>query len=367
MDSFKDSLTAGQACQTVSNAISSLLPSAEFIIKPMADGGEGTAKAMIAANDGKWIPKTVTGPLSDMRIKAGFAWFEADRTALVEMAVASGLELLTNQQRNPMKTTTLGTGELISSAIEMGAEKILLAIGGSSTTDGGVGAAAALGFKFLDEKGEEVQPCGGQLLQIETIIPPPLTNTISVKVLCDVDNPLCGKHGAAQVYGPQKGANPEMIEKLDAGLAHLAELVKQQLGSDIKDIPGAGAAGGLGAGAIAFMNATLVSGIQTVMAQSKLAEAIAKADWVITGEGRFDSQSLRGKVISGIAELATKANVPVAVLAGKVDLAANQYRKSGISEAIGCMDEAMSLPFALKNAECLLTEAAKKLAIKCFI
>jgi len=364
MDSFKDSLTAVKACRIIADSISFVAQDAEIITKPMADGGEGTAKALMAAAAGTWVEKTVTGALPDMKVNAGFAWFAKDRTALVEMAAASGLELLSPQQRNPYKTTTYGTGELIASAIDYTAEKVLLAVGGSATVDGGTGAAAALGFKFLDEKDNEIFPSGGELMRIRRIIPPRKRPNADMEVLCDVDNPLCGEHGAARTYGPQKGATEEMVEKLEAGLSHLADLVKAQLGIDINNLPGAGAAGGLAAGAVGFMGARLVSGIETVMAQSRLTEALNDADWVITGEGRFDHQSLRGKVASGVVNLAKQTGAKVAVLAGQVLLEPDEYKRFGITEAIGCMDENMTVKYALENAEALLADAAKKFAAR---
>jgi len=363
MDSFKGSLTAIQACKIVAESIGSAVPQAEIITKPMADGGEGTAQAMIAAGSGQWVKKTVTGPLPDMRTCAGFAWFPDERMALVEMATASGLELLPAELRNPLKTTTYGTGQLIAAAVNQGAKRVLLAVGGSATVDGGTGAADALGWKFLDEKGRKIVPCGGELLRISKIIPPPQPSRTATEVLCDVDNPLCGDHGAAKVYAPQKGATEEMVEQLEVAMLHLAELLKKQLGCDIKDIPGAGAAGGLAAGAIAFMGARLVSGIETVMSQSRLSESIAGADWVITGEGQFDRQSLRGKVVSGVVRVARDTDTKVAVLAGQVLLEPSEYRNFGVVDAIGCMNERMTLQYAMENAGKLLTKAAKNFAL----
>jgi glycerate kinase len=367
MDSFKGSLTAEQACQIVADSIKSAVPETEVIVKPMADGGEGTAKAiMIAGGRGRWIKKAVTGPLPDMKVEAGFVWFEDERTALVEMATASGLELIGGDKRNPMKTTTYGTGELIAAAAKYQAKKILLAIGGRATVAGGTGAATALGWKFLDENGKELTGCGGNLSQIRKVISPahPRQVGAEMQVLCDVDNPLCGENSAAKVYGPQKGATPEMVKRLDAGLAHLAKIIKEQIGCDVKDVPGAGAAGGMAAGAIAFMNGRLVSGIETVMSQSRLKESLRDADWVITGEGRFDSQSLQGKVISGIVRMGKSSGVKVAVLAGQVLFGAAEYQKFGVADAIGCMGEKMTLEYAIKHSEELLADAAKKFALK---
>jgi glycerate kinase len=368
MDSFKGTLKANEACKIVSDAITEISPDVKAVIKPMADGGEGTARAMIEAAGGTWVPLMVMGPLRQMQVEAGFAWF-VDRTALVEMASASGLELLKPEQFNPLKTTTYGTGQLIKAAVQHGAQKILLAVGGSATIDGGIGAAAALGWKFLDNKNNPVPLVGGGLEKIEKIIEPVpslLLNRdgrhVQVEVLCDVDNPLTGENGAAEVYGPQKGATPKMVKQLDKGLAHLAEFVREQLGRDIENIPGAGAAGGLAAGTVAFMNAKLVSGIETVMARSNLRQELESTDWVITGEGSFDRQSLSGKVISGILKMARRTNTRVAVIAGQVNIPQTECRKLGISVAIPAKPDDMPLDEALSESRTLLASAAERFA-----
>lgn len=388
MDSFKGSLTATRACDIVAEAIRSSRPDATVVAKPMADGGEGTAVTLMAAAGGEWVPLDVMGPLPEMRVNAGYVWLPDTRTAVVEMATASGLPLLRPDQYNPLKTTTYGTGQLIQAAIERGADQILLAIGGSATVDGGVGAAMALGWRFLTADGREIGLGGGALSEIREIFPPtnesgdpcPVTGDpedesratshepppdrrpTAVKVLCDVDNPLCGDHGAARVYGPQKGATPQMVEILDANLAHLAARVKDQLGENIKDLPGSGAAGGLAAGAVAFLDARLVSGVDEVIAQNGLRQQLSDADWVITGEGRLDTQSLRGKVVSGVARAAREAGAKVAVLAGQVLLPPELYRRSGIEVALPLMTGSMTLNHAFTHSEGLLREAAQKLA-----
>jgi glycerate kinase len=364
MDSFKGSLTAVQACDVVAEAIRSVAPDVEVVTKPMADGGEGTAVVLMTACGGKWIDRDVMGPLPEMKVRAGFVWAGDSRTAIVEMAAAAGLTLLRPEQRNPLNTTTYGTGQLVRAAINHGAQRILLAAGGSATVDGGVGAVMALGWRFLAKDGQEIGFGGGQLSHIARIVAPTAAacpeRSRGVEVLCDVDNPLCGEQGAARVYGPQKGATPQMIETLDAGLAHLALLMKDQLGRDVADLPGAGAAGGLAAGAVAFMNARLVSGIEAVMSASHLQEAMSDADWVITGEGCFDEQSLRGKVISGIARIARATNTPVAVLAGQVLLPVQKYRQAGVKTALACMNDGMQLDYAMANSEVLLARAARR-------
>ena len=386
LDSFKGSLTAVQACDIVAQALCSIVPGVDVVTKPMADGGEGTAAVLMAAAGGQWISTRVMGPLPGMEVEAGFVWLPDNHTALVEMATASGLPLLTPEQRNPLETTTYGTGQLIQAAIGHGANHILLAIGGSATVDGGVGAATALGWKFLTKKGEEIGLGGGQLARIVRIVPPlnvlarhgqdarathrrdahatetpgGITTNATVEVLCDVDNPLCGEHGAARVYGPQKGATPAMVEQLDAGLAHMARLVKDQLGRDIACLPGAGAAGGLAAGAVAFLNARLVPGIDAIMAQTRLPGAVAGAAWVVTGEGSFDEQSLRGKVVSGVTRVARAAGAKVAVCAGQVRLEPGRYRQAGIEAALACMEPGMELDYAIAHGAELLDRAARR-------
>ena len=361
-DSFKGTLAADEVCQIIANTIKQSAPDVQTVIKPMADGGEGTAKAMIKAAAGQWIPQMVTGPLPDMRVQAGFAWFDSDKTALVEMASASGIELLSKEQLDPFKTTTYGTGQLIKAAAEYGAKKILLAVGGSATVDGGIGAATALGWKFLDEQQNSIPPGGAGIEEIAKIIKPQNLNLPPVEVLCDVDNPLCGQKGAARVYGPQKGATPQMVEQLEKNLMHLTVIVQKQFSRDINNVPGAGAAGGLAAGAVAFMDATLVSGIGTMIAHSNLKNELKSADWVITGEGSFDHQSLYGKVVSGIAALAQQSNTKIAVLAGQVSVPKKEYQKLGIVTAVGCKSGDMSLDYALKNCRTLLCDAARNFA-----
>lgn len=368
-DSFKGTLKADEACEIVADAIRQVQPGVLVVVKPMADGGEGTARAMIKAVNGRWIPRRVCGPLPDMQVEAGFAWFQ-DRTALVEMASASGLELLRAEQMNPLNTTTYGTGQLIKAAAEHGARKILLAVGGSATVDGGLGAATALGWNFLDDEDNPIPLGGGGLEKLARIVQPDSSQIccakdgrhVAVEVLCDVDNPLCGEHGAAKVYGPQKGATPAMIARLESGLEHLARLVREQLNRDIANLPGAGAAGGLAGGAVAFMDGTIVSGIETVMAHSNLRAELESADWVITGEGSFDEQSLCGKVVSGILKMARRSNTQVAVLAGQVRLSEAQWRQAGIAAALSARPDGMPLDEALKNSRALLSGAAKSFA-----
>lgn len=362
-DSFKGTMRADEVCEIISNEIKNIISDVLIVRKPLADGGEGTAQAMISAIRGQWIKKVVMGPLQSMRVEAGYAWLP-ERVTLVEMASASGLELLSKDQMNPMITTTYGTGELIQAAIQHGAKKILLAVGGSATVDGGVGAAMALGWKIVNSENGNIPPGGRGLETIFRIVPPKALlqsrdnqEPIPIEVLCDVDNPLCGENGAAKIYGPQKGATSEMVDRLDRGLSHMAEIVKKQLHKDIKDIPGAGAAGGLAAGAMAFMNASLVSGIDTIIAYSNLQSEIESADWIITGEGCFDRQSLSGKVISGVVKLANQSNTRVAIIAGQVDIPQEEYTKMGIETAIATKPVEMPIEEALENSRSLLRSA----------
>jgi glycerate kinase len=364
MDSFKGSLKARQACEITAKAIEKIAPESEIVLKPMADGGEGTAKVLMASAKGRWIKKTVTGPLPDMKVNTGFVWFEKEKIACIEMASASGLELLKKSQLNPLKTTTFGTGELIMASLKYKPKKILLAVGGSATIDGGVGAAIALGWKFLDALGSSVGLGGQSLRKIKRIVKPKHLKLPPVEVLCDVKNKLCGKNGAARIFGPQKGATKEMVNELDSGLKYLAQIIRKQLKRNVINLPSAGAAGGLAAGAAAFMNAKLVSGIDVVMSMSNLYEELKKSDWVITGEGSFDSQSLKGKVVSGIIKASRKTKTRVAVLAGRVKLSHKEYRKAGVTAAIDCSGENLPLDYAIRNARRLLFDAAEKFAIQ---
>ncbi|MEN6386140.1 MAG: glycerate kinase [Phycisphaerales bacterium] len=364
IDSFKASLSATAACEIVADTITSEYPAVKTVLKPMADGGEGTARAMLTARQGRWIEKKVMGPLANMQVDAGFAWFEKEKEALVEMACASGIELLKPQQLNPLITTTFGTGQLIKAAAEFGAKKILLAVGGSATVDCGIGAAMALGWNFLDAHNEPVSYGGKALANIRKIVKPHAFKLPPVEVLCDVKNPLCGIDGAAKVFGPQKGASPEMVEELENGMLNIAALMKTLSGLDIKNMPSAGAAGGLSAAALVFMNGKLVSGVDTIIKEINLENEMTDADWIITGEGCFDTQSLKGKVVSGIINLAKTTNTKIAVIAGSVLLKKEEYRKFGIETAIACRKEGMTLEYAITNCRKLLTAAALEFAKK---
>lgn len=360
LDAFKGCLTAPEACTAVADGLRAADPAVRVRAIPMADGGEGTAAVLMAARPGGvWVHREVTGPLPEQRVKAGFLWFADDRTAVVEMAAASGLPLLAEDERDPMRTTTRGTGELLAAAAAMGARHILLTIGGSATVDGGVGVATVLGWRFLDAAGRDVAADGGHLLAIATIVPPLRPLWPRITVLCDVTNPLCGPHGAAAVFAPQKGATPQQVAQLDAGLRHLAKLVAGALDRDILAVPGGGAAGGLGAGMVAFFAATLTPGVTAVIDAAGLRPALQGAAWCITGEGCFDETSLKGKVVSGVVAVAREAGVSVSVVAGEVRMAPEGWHAAGIRDVRSLRQRGMTIGESLRRAPELLYDAAR--------
>lgn len=362
MDSFKGSLTAAEACEAVARSLDRALPDAEVVLRPMADGGEGTAATVMTAAGGEWEPHRVTGPLPGTEVDAGFVWLPARGPgALVEMAAASGLTLLDATQRDPLRTTTFGTGELLRAAAERGPRVLWLAVGGSATVDGGVGAATALGWRFLDRTGAEVGLGGEALSRIHDIVPPLEVGLPPVVVLCDVTNPLLGPSGAARTFGLQKGAGPEAVDRLEDGLSNLVDRVQSALGLDLRGLRGAGAAGGLAAGAVAFMGATLESGVDTLMDLIGLPEAVAGADWVITGEGRFDRQSLAGKVVSGVVRVARESGARTAVLAGSVETGVDA-KSLGIDEVEATASAGVDPAEVMAQAAHLLAQAAARLA-----
>ncbi len=320
-DSFKETLAAQQVARALAAGVREAAPDAEIDCCPMADGGEGTVEAMVAATAGKFHKADVFGPLGEPRV-ARFGMLGDGRTAVIEMAAAAGLALLAPQRRDPMRTTTFGVGMLIRSALDLGARRIIIGIGGSATVDGGAGCAQALGVAFVDAAGGACVCglAGGGLATIDRIDASDRDERIAatdIRVACDVTNPLTGPDGAAAVYGPQKGATSEMIVELEAGLANLARVVRRDLGIDVEHLPGAGAAGGLGAGLVSFAGAKLESGIGIVAEAVALADRLAGADVVVTGEGSFDAQSRSGKTAFGVARMAAEANVPAICIPGR--------------------------------------------------
>jgi len=344
-DSFKGSLTAIEVSDAIEKGIREVFPEAEIIKIPMADGGDGTVQCLVNATGGKILEEKVIGPLGN-EVWAFYGILGDRKTAIVEMAAASGLTLVPENKRDPLITTTYGTGQLIKAALNQGCRKIIIGIGGSATNDGGAGMVQALGVKLLDQEGKEVGFGGGELKKIVKIdiscIDKRLSD-IKVLVASDVNNPLCGPQGASRIYGPQKGATPEIIEELDESLAYFAELIKRDLHKDIKDIPGAGAAGGLGASLIAFLNAELRPGIEIMIEAVKLEQAIKDADLVITGEGKIDSQTIYGKAPIGVAKIAKKYNVPVVAVAAIIEEDSRIFQSYGIDTLIKVSEPPMRL------------------------
>ncbi|MCQ2603438.1 MAG: glycerate kinase [Spirochaetia bacterium] len=318
-DSFKGTLSSMEICQIISNEIKTVFPDSEIVSIPIADGGEGTVNAYLMALGGKKEHLTVSGPYF-RNVDAEYGMLPDGKTAVIEMAACSGLPLV-GDDRNPELTTTCGVGELLLDAVKKGAKKVILGLGGSSTNDAGCGMASALGIKFYNKCGESFIPTGGTLELIERIDlkdKDMLLNDVSVITMCDISNPMYGKNGAAYVYGPQKGADLAMIQHLDSGLVHLGDIFEQMSGVDIASIPGSGSAGAMGAGMRFFLGAELKSGIQTMLDTVNFDSVIADADFIITGEGRMDGQSLCGKVLSGVADRAKLYNKPLIALVGGV-------------------------------------------------
>jgi glycerate 2-kinase len=331
-DKFEGSLTAGQAAQAIRAGLLRARPDAEVVALPLGDGGAGTLAALLAAGFER-VPVAASGPTGEP-LQAAIA--VNDDRCFVEMAEASGLKRLPGDRRAPLAATTYGTGELIAAALDRGVRRLVLGIGGSATTDGGAGMAAALGVRFLDDAGAELPPGGAALLRlahIDTAGLDPRLRQVEVTVAADVDNPLVGPEGAAHVFAPQKGAGADEVLLLDSALRRYARVLAADLGVDLADTPGAGAAGGLGAGAIAFLGARIRSGIELVLELVGFNRAVATADLVVTGEGKLDAQSLRGKAPVGVTREATAHGVPVVALAGVVEVAGRELRAAGFEEA----------------------------------
>jgi len=344
-DSFKGSLTAIEVSDAIEQGIREVFPEAEIVKIPMADGGDGTVQCLVNATGGRILREKVTGPLGG-EVLASYGILGDKKTAVIEMAEASGLTLVPENQRNPLITTTYGTGQLIKAALDQGCRKMIIGIGGSATNDGGAGMVQALGVELLDKDGEEIDFGGGELKKIFRIDTKYLDNRLSetkVLIASDVSNPLCGPKGAARVYGPQKGATPEMIKKLDESLAYFAEIIKRDLNKDVKDIPGAGAAGGLGASLMAFLDAELRPGIEIIIEIVKLEQAIKNADLVITGEGKIDSQTIYGKAPIGVAKIAKKYDIPVIAVAAIIGDDADIVHQYGINTLIKISEPPMNL------------------------
>lgn len=348
-DKFKGSLTAAEVARAVREGLPDNL---EATLVPMADGGEGSLEVIADNLTGKWNMANVSDPL--FRSIAA-KYFVNGTTAYIEMAKASGYELLTNDERNCLKTTTLGAGQLIQDAINQGIKSIYLFVGGSATNDGGIGVAAAVGYKFLDKSGNELSPVGENLIHIHEILLPEKTRpNVSFTVVCDVTNPFYGPNGAAHVYAAQKGASPDEIIALDKGLQNLAQIIKKQFEIDLQEIPGTGAAGGLGGGAVAFLNANIQSGTQTLIDVTGLREKIKSSDLIITGEGKVDTQSISGKLIDGICKIAKAHQVPVWIICGISEISESELMNLGVTKVISLVNSETTTDYAIQHAKELI-------------
>lgn len=352
-DSFKESMTAKEVCVAMERGIKKVNSNIQCIHVPMADGGEGTMQSLIDATGGEVYSLEVVGPLGN-KVKAEYGILGNGEIGVLEMASASGIHLVSLEERNPLITTTYGTGELIKACLDRGVKKLLIGIGGSATNDGGVGVIQALGGRLLDKEGNELGFGGGELEKLDRI---DLTNfdrrlkDVVIEVACDVSNPLCGENGASYIFGPQKGASVEMIKILDNNLKHYAKVIKEQFDKDVLEIAGAGAAGGLGAGLMVFLNGNLKKGIEIVIEYSGLEKKVKNCDMVWTGEGSIDFQTQYGKTPLGVATVAKKYNKPVVALAGGVGDNIDILYEKGIDSIFGIMRGVTTIDEALKNGK----------------
>jgi len=363
-DSYKESLSALEVATAIEQGFREIFPDAHYVKLPVADGGEGTVEAMVAATQGGIIKVRVTGPLGENA--EGFYGLSGDeQSAFIEMAAASGLEMVAPSLRNPLKTTSWGTGELIRHALDAGVKHIIIGIGGSATNDGGAGMVQALGAKLLDAEDNPIGLGGGELEKLARIDISELDTRLAncrIEVACDVTNPLTGKEGASAVFGPQKGATPEMIARLDDSLAHYAKIISRDLDIDVLNLEGGGAAGGMGAALYAFCGAELRQGIDIVTDALHLDNHVADADLVITGEGRIDSQTIHGKVPVGVAKVAKRYNKPVIGIAGSLTADVGAVHEHGIDAVFSVIYTVCTLEEALKNAEENVRMAARNIA-----
>ncbi|NIY47648.1 glycerate 2-kinase [Cedecea colo] len=363
-DSYKESLSAIEVAQAIEKGFREIFPDAQYVSVPVADGGEGTVDAMISATQGSKVVSLVTGPLGET-VKACWGMSGDGKTAFIEMAEASGLALVPIEKRNPLVTTSRGTGELILRALDSGVRNIIIGIGGSATNDGGAGMMQALGAKLVDAAGKAVSPGGGGLLSLNSIDISGLDKRLescAINVACDVTNPLTGGNGASRIFGPQKGANEAMIVELDRNLAHFAQVIKKYLRIDVENTPGAGAAGGMGAALMAFLGADLRSGIEIVTEALNLEEHIHNCSLVVTGEGRMDSQSIRGKVPVGVAAVAKRYRKPVIGIAGSLAYDVAVVHQHGIDAVFSVLNSVDTLDEALKNAFENIYRASRNIA-----
>lgn len=358
-DKFKGSLTSFEVCKAIRTGIKKYNQSIEVIEFPMADGGDGFATVMKHYLHTDTVYSDTVDPLG-RDIAVSYQWNERDRTAIIEMAVASGLVLLEEKERNPLLTSTLGTGLLIKDAIEKGATKIILGLGGSATNDAGMGILSAMGFQFEDGNGDSLQASGGNLFNIKKINRPPFIPAIKFEIACDVQNVLYGQQGAAYVYAAQKGADSEQIKFLDRGLRNLAELIKEETGKDIAAIPGAGAAGGIAAGLLAFFDVEMKKGTELIIDAGKIEEQMTGTNLLITGEGKIDEQSSAGKVVGYMAALAKKYKIPCVAFCGELQLDEAGIKNLGLQKVIPIRDSSVNKEQAMKDAASLLEKKVAK-------
>lgn len=367
-DKFKGSLAAPLVAEAIARGVRRAAPDAQVVCVPMADGGEGIVEALIAATGGSRRAEVVEGPLGEA-VRAGYGFLGDGAAAVIEMAAASGLVLLEPARRDPFATSTFGTGQLLLAAISEGATRVIIGIGGSATNDCGAGLGAALGYRFFDSAGLQLTPRGAGSLRsvarIESSDASPLLDRATIDVACDVDNPLCGSRGASAVFGPQKfapeqPATPEKIAELDDALAHFASLIERDLGVDVKSLPGAGAAGGLGGGLVAFAHGRLTPGVDLVIDAVGLRAHLEGANLCLTGEGAIDASSAGGKTVVGVARLARSLGVPTIALAGKIGDGADAVLGEGIAAYFSICDGPMPLEVAVRDTERLLAASAEQ-------
>lgn len=354
-DSYKNSASAIEICEAMEVGIRRVFPDSEVIHVPMADGGEGSTEAIVNATGGKFIKKTVQGPL-DEQVEATFGIHGDGETAVIEMATASGIQLVTKEERNPYNTTTYGTGELIRHCLDNGIKRIILCIGGSATNDGGVGMAQALGYQFKDKNGEEIKRGGIHLKDIVSIDSSKVHKDLfscEIFIASDVSNPLTGPEGASAVFGPQKGATPEMVTALDAALSNLDQVIASEMGKEVGAIPGAGAAGGLGAGLLAFTNATMQRGVDLVVEATDLKAKLADADYCFTGEGQIDFQTKYGKTPYGVLQAAKEVDEEIKVVAicGSIGEGVHELYELGFDGIFGTIPAIVDFDMAIKNTK----------------
>lgn len=363
-DSFKESLSALEAASAIEAGFREIFPDARYVKVPVADGGEGTVDAMVAATSGRLVQLRATGPLG-RPVGAFYGLTGDESTAVIEMAAASGLELVPPTERNPLSATSRGTGELIRAALDAGARRFILGVGGSATNDGGAGMLQALGVGLLDEQGEQLAPGGGALARLARIdvsrLDPRVADCV-FEVACDVSNPLVGPKGASAIFGPQKGATPEMVGQLDANLRHYAAVIARDLGQDVAEVPGAGAGGGIAAAMLVFLKGRLRPGSEIVADAVGLDEKVADADLVVTGEGRIDSQTVNGKTPIGVARVAGRHGKPVIAIGGCLANDASAVHAHGIAATFSTVMRAETVAEVLAGARFNLQSAARNIA-----